>query len=56
MLVALISRTDGMVENSLIRGVETVFAMVSGLAPGSEVETEMVGISMRGRAATGRCR
>jgi hypothetical protein len=35
-----------MVENSLISGVETVVAMVSGLAPGSEAETEIVGISI----------
>ena len=34
-------------------GVATAEAMVSGLAPGSAADTEMVGKSTRGRGATG---
>jgi hypothetical protein len=55
-LAAVISRMDGIVENSLIIGVATVLAMISGLAPVREAATVMVGMSMRGRAATERCR
>ena len=35
-------------------GVATVAAIVSGLAPGSEAETEIVGKSTCGSGATGR--
>ena len=37
-------------------GVATVAAMVSGLAPGKEAETLMVGLSTCGKGATGNCR
>jgi hypothetical protein len=43
-----------MVENCLMSGVATAFAMVSGEAPGSDAETLMTGNSVRGSAATGR--
>ena len=45
-----------MVENCLISGVATEVAMVSGEAPGSWAETETVGKSTVGSAATGRTR
>src|SRR3954464_10053563 len=45
-----------MVENSLISGVATEVDIVSGEAPGSCADTEMVGKSTVGRAATGRKR
>ena len=47
---------DGIVENSLIKGVATEAAIDSGEAPGSCAVTEMVGKSTVGRAATGRKR
>jgi hypothetical protein len=43
-----------MVENCLMSGVATEFAIVSGEAPGSEADTLMTGNSVRGSAATGR--
>ena len=43
----------GMVAKARSSGATTEVAMVSGLAPGSWVETEMVGKSTRGRAETG---
>src|SRR3954471_4582272 len=45
-----------MVENSLISGVATEVDIVSGEAPGNCADTEMVGKSTVGRAATGRKR
>ena len=42
-----------MVENCRSRMEATDDAMVSGLAPGSDALTEMVGKSTRGTAATG---
>ena len=48
--------TAGIVENSLISGVATEVAIVSGEAPGSCAETEIVGKSTRGNAATGSVR
>ena len=53
-LVALIVSMPAMVENCLISGVATAFAIVSGEAPGSDAETLMIGNSVRGSAATGR--
>ncbi len=45
-----------MVENSRSSGAATEAAMVSGLAPGIEAETETVGKSTLGRSETGSCR
>jgi len=45
-----------MVANSFSRGVATVEAMVSGLAPGREALTLIVGKSTAGRSLTGRRR
>jgi hypothetical protein len=42
-----------MVESCRSKGAATEAAIVSGLAPGSEAETWMVGKSTLGRAATG---
>jgi hypothetical protein len=53
-LEALIVSIPATVENCLINGVATAFAIVSGEAPGSEAETLMTGNSVRGSAATGR--
>ena len=52
----LIVVTPSMVENSRSRGVATEAAIVSGLAPGSEALTRMVGKSTFGSALTGRRR
>jgi hypothetical protein len=41
---------------TLSKGVATVAAMVSGLAPGKLADTEMVGKSTWGKGATGNCR
>src|SRR6185436_7687827 len=53
--LALIVSIPSMVANCLISGVATDFAIVSGEAPDRLAETLMVGNSVRGRAATGRC-
>ncbi len=45
-----------MVENSFSSGVATDAAMVSGLAPGREADTEIVGKSTLGRSETGSSR
>ena len=45
-----------MVENCRSRGVATAAAMVSGLAPGSDAETEIVGKSTFGRSLIGSWR
>ena len=55
-LVALIVSMPAMVENCLMSGVATAFAIVSGEAPGSDADTLMTGNSVRGSAATGRNR
>jgi hypothetical protein len=47
------SVTPAMVPRARSRGVATVAAMVSGLAPGRLAETVRVGKSTWGRAATG---
>ena len=52
-LVDVITWMPAMVENSRSSGVATADAMVSGLAPGSEAFTEMVGKSTLGRSLTG---
>src|ERR1039457_5015572 len=52
----LICEIPAIVENGRSRGVATVDAMVSGLAPGNPALTEMVGQSTLGRAATGSAR
>src|ERR1022692_1853437 len=54
VLWALISETPAIRLNSRSRGVATDEAMISGLAPGSEAETEMVGKSTCGSGETGR--
>ena len=51
----VISFTPAIVPSTRSRGVATVAAMVSGLAPGSEALTEMVGISTCGNGAIGSC-
>ena len=53
-LFALIVWIAGIVENCLMSGVATEFAIVSGDAPGSWAETVMTGKSTFGSAATGR--
>ena len=53
-LFALIVWIAGIVENCLISGVATEFAIVSGEAPGSCAETVMTGKSTFGSAATGK--
>ena len=45
-----------MFENRRSSGVATDEAIVSGLAPGSEAFTEIVGKSTTGRSETGRLR
>ncbi len=55
-LVEVIESMPAMVENCFSSGVATAEAMVSGLAPGSDAVTWMVGKSMLGRSLTGRSR
>src|ERR1700690_3087474 len=52
-LLEVISVTPAIRPRERSRGVATVVAMVSGLAPGSEACTEMVGKSTCGRGETG---
>src|SRR4051812_8791813 len=52
-LVEVIESMPAIVENSRSRGVATEEAMVSGLAPGREAETWIVGKSTLGRSLTG---
>ena len=49
----VISLTPAMRPSARSSGVATVAAIVSGLAPGSEADTEMVGKSTCGSGATG---
>ena len=49
----VISLTPAMAPSARSSGVATVAAMVSGLAPGSEALTEMVGKSTCGSGAIG---
>src|SRR4051812_12131 len=51
-----IESSAAMVENCFSSGVATALAIVSGLAPGSDALTEMVGKSTAGRSETGRLR
>src|SRR5580658_10705227 len=53
LLEEVISVTDAMWPNCRSRGVATEDAIVSGLAPGRDAETEMVGKSTCGRGDTG---
>ena len=53
-LTDVIESTPEMAANSRSSGVAIEAAMVAGLAPGKRVDTEMVGKSNFGRAATGR--
>ena len=53
-LTDVIESTPAMEENSRSSGVAIEAAIVDGLAPGKLVDTEMVGKSTCGRAATGR--
>ena len=52
-LVEVISVMPAMRPRERSRGVATVAAIVSGLAPGSDAETEIVGKSTCGNDATG---
>ncbi len=52
-LEELIESIPAIVENSFSSGVATDDAIVSGLAPGSEADTEIVGKSTLGRSLTG---
>jgi len=56
VLVDVIWSTPAMVVNCFSSGVATADAMVSGLAPGSEALTEIVGKSTLGRSLTGSSR
>src|SRR5207248_11452482 len=55
-LVEVISVTPAMRPNWRSSGAATEVAMVSGLAPGNVAETEIVGYSTWGKAATGSIR
>src|SRR5215468_10677223 len=52
-LVEVIESMPAMVENCFSRGVATEEAIVSGLAPGSDALTKMVGKSTLGKSLTG---
>ena len=52
-LFEVMSSTSAMAPRWRSKGVATVLAMTSGLAPGSCAETKMAGTSMRGSGATG---
>jgi len=52
-LVDVIESMPAMVENCFSSGVATEEAIVSGLAPGREALTKMVGKSTFGRSLTG---
>src|SRR5581483_4937544 len=54
--VELMLSTPAMVENCFSSGVATEEAIVSGLAPGSDAYTWIVGKSTLGRSLTGRMR
>ena len=53
-LVEVIDESPGMAVNWSSSGVATVEAMTVGLAPGNFADTEIVGNSTLGSAATGR--
>src|SRR5262249_27171561 len=56
LLAELIDDRPAIVENCFSSGSATADAIVSGLAPGSEAVTWMVGKSMFGRSLTGSSR
>jgi hypothetical protein len=56
LLVEVITSMPAIVENSRSSGVATADAMVSGLAPGSDAFTLIVGKSTFGRSLTGNRR
>src|SRR5580700_10897827 len=56
LLEEVISVTEAMRPNCRSRGVATEEAMVSGLAPGSDADTDTVGKSTCGSGDTGRIR
>ena len=53
LLAEVMESSPAIVENSFSSGVATAEAMVSGLAPGSEALTWIVGKSTLGRSLTG---
>src|SRR5271154_3988803 len=53
LLDEVMSSTSAMAPRWRSRGVATVLAMTSGLAPGSCADTKMAGTSIRGSGATG---
>jgi hypothetical protein len=53
-LAEVISVTPAIMPSDRSKGAATVAAIVSGLAPGSEACTEMVGKSICGNGATGK--
>ena len=53
LLVEVMSSTSEMAPRCRSKGVATVLAITSGLAPGSWADTKMAGTSMRGSGATG---
>ena len=53
LLLDDIESSDAIVENCFSSGVATALAIVSGLAPGSDALTEIVGKSTAGRSDTG---
>src|ERR1700746_3871176 len=52
--VDVIESMPGVVENCFLTGVATARAIVSGLAPGREALTKIVGKSTFGKSLTGR--
>ena len=56
MLDEVISVTEAMRANCRSSGVATAEAMISGLAPGNDADTLMVGKSTCGKGDTGRSR
>ncbi len=53
--IDVIDEMPAMPENCFSSTEATVEAIDSGLAPGNDAETEIVGKSTRGTAATGNC-
>ena len=53
LLFEVMSSTSAMAPRCRSRGVATVLAITSGLAPGSCADTKIAGTSMRGNGATG---
>jgi hypothetical protein len=53
VLDEVISDTPAIFPKARSKGVATVVAIVSGLAPGNEADTEIVGKSTCGNGATG---